>query len=273
VVRVPKTTPTYFICMNRAIPRNKRTNIRLSALIVGPVLLFATTTLLAQLPELQLPSSITGNPTSAKFFGGATTDKGVTYASSFTFDQSLDVLTEIQVETDHVDTVGDLYFIISTPEEFFMRVDAENFELWDGSLETLQPAVSDKALQASEALTLVGDTTFAMLDLVGVDMNIYLAYDSVAAPGELYYSGAPIKLFIQSDPTDSANFTFYVDNISSSIIQPQCSICHSGTGVASTSNLIYENSTVPGYQTTNFITLLDYIENIPNGSELILAKP
>ena len=46
---------------------------------------------MAQLPELSLPSSISGASTTARFFGGASSDNGASFASSFDYDQQIDI--------------------------------------------------------------------------------------------------------------------------------------------------------------------------------------
>jgi len=45
------------------------------------------------------------------------------------------------------------------------------------------------------------------------------------------------------------------------------------TGIAADSALVYLNSSQPDYVTANYNKLLEYIENAPNGAELILTKP
>lgn len=64
-----------------------------------------------------------------------------------------------------------------------------------------------------------------------------------------------------------------MENISAPIIQARCSACHSSTGIASTSALIYVSSSEPDFQNSNYNSLINYIETVPNGSELILSKP
>ncbi len=107
----------------------------LSTLVAG--LLFTASTSFAQLPELPLPSSASGNETTAQFYGGATADNGVTYASSFAFDQAIDIETEIRIEQAHLNTVGNLYIIIAWEELFFMRDDLGAYQVWDLTLENL----------------------------------------------------------------------------------------------------------------------------------------
>ena len=55
------------------------------------LILLLSSSATAQLPELGLPSSISGASTTARFFGGASSDNGASYASSFDYDQQIDI--------------------------------------------------------------------------------------------------------------------------------------------------------------------------------------
>ena len=242
------------------------------AAMLALVLQFAAATAWAQLPELPQPSALSGTPTTAKFYAGATTDDGASYKVSFSADSLLDVLAEIRVEPGHVNSSGNLYLILLLDGQFFMRIEAGDFVEWDGALESLQATTVAKTLQFNELLTVVQDTAFGPLGLGGSAIEVYLAYDTVTAPGELYFSGTPLS-FVIDTAADLPSFSFYVENISSAIIQARCIVCHSSTGIASGSSLIYLDSSALDYQRSNYDSLIQYIENVPNGSELILSKP
>ena len=230
----------------------------------------------AQLPELGSPSTATGASTTAKFFGGATADDSVTFGSSFGGDQPLDIFTEVQVETAHVNTVGNIYLLIQLGADIFMRLETGEYVIWDQTLENLQATLPGRTLQASEPITILENVAFGPAGLSGASLAIFLAYDTTAASGELYYSGVPLSFSIDAEvtePADPASLTFYLSNISQPIIQSLCITCHSTTGPASTSELRYVNSSVEGFQQTNYNTLLSYIENAPSGASLILSEP
>ncbi len=237
--------------------------------------LFASVAL-AQLPELGSPSTATGASTTAKFFGGVTADNSSTFGSSFAGDQPLDIFTEIQVEIAHVNTVGNVYLLIQLGADIFMRLESGEYVIWDETLENLQATLPARTLQASEPITILENVAFGPAGLSGASLAIFLAYDTTAASGELYYSGVPLAFSIEAEttePTDPANLTFYLSNISEPIVQSRCIVCHTPTGVASTSALHYVNSSVEDFQQTNYNALLDYIENVPDGASLILSKP
>lgn len=234
--------------------------------------LFTSNLASAQLPELASPSTASGNPTTAKFFGGATSDNGATYGASFAPDIAVDVLTEIQVEPTHVNTVGNLYVIISLAEDYYMLNGSGEYLPWDLDVETLQAATANKSLSTTEAITVFNNLAFASVGVEGVSLNVFVAYDTAASANELYYSGVPLNFAIASDgPAES--YSLFVDSVSSPIVQDRCVFCHTSTGVASSSGLIYVDSDQPDHEMANFNVLLDYIENAANGSEFILSKP
>ena len=242
---------------------------------------------LAQLPELDLPSTVSGGTTTARFFGGASADNGATYSSSFGYDQAIDIDMEIQVESSHVNTVGNVYVLIVWGDQYFMRIESGAYEVWDLSLENLQAAFPAKTLQASELINIVNDVAFGPAGVSDTTLALYLAYDSIAAAGEIFYSGSALLVTIGAEQQSSSSFQLYTTNISS-IIQNNCIMCHKTGGAAASSALHYVDSSSTNFQTTNYNTLVNYINNLlggaverpgaamgpaTNGSSLLLSKP
>lgn len=241
-------------------------------LLISFISLFATWAS-AQLPELGNPSTATGASTTAKFFGGATADSSISFLSSFDADQALDIFTEVQVETAHVNTVGNVYLLIQLGADIFMRDETGNYVVWDQNPANLIPTLPDRTLQASEPLTILENVAFGPAGLAGATLNIFLAYDTTAQVGELYYSGVPLTVSIENAVVVPSSFSLFTANISTPIIQGNCILCHSSTGQANTTPLIYTSSSVDGHEQSNYNTLLDYIQNGPNGASQILSKP
>ena len=242
---------------------------------------------LAQLPELDLPSTVSGGTTTARFFGGASADNGATYSSSFGYDQAIDIDMEIQVESSHVNTVGNVYVLIVWGDQYFMRIESGAYEVWDLSLENLQAAFPAKTLQTNEAINIVNDVAFGPAGVSDTTLALYLAYDSIAAAGEIFYSGSALLVTIGAEQQSSSSFQLYTTNISS-IIQNNCIMCHKTGGAAASSALRYVDSSSTNFQTTNYNTLVNYINNLlggaverpgaamgpaTNGSSLLVSKP
>ena len=243
---------------------------------------------LAQLPELDLPSTVSGGSTTARFFGGASADDGLTYSSSFEYDQAIDINMEIQVETSHVNTVGNIYVLVVWGDQYFMRIESGAYEVWDLSLENLQAAFPTKTLQASELINIVNDVAFGPTGVSDTTLALYLAYDSIAAAGEIFYSGSALLVTIGAEQQSSSSFQLYKTSISSPIIQNNCIMCHKTGGAAASSALHYVDSSSTNFQTTNYNTLVNYINNLlggaverpaatmgtaTNGSSLLVSKP
>ncbi len=81
-----------------------------------------------ELPELASPSSASGNPTTARFFGGASADNGETFGSSFDFNTPLDISGSIQIEESHINTVGNLYIGVLLGEDYLYRDSEGNYQ-------------------------------------------------------------------------------------------------------------------------------------------------
>ena len=243
---------------------------------------------LAQLPELDLPSTVSGGSTTARFFGGASADDGLTYSSSFEYDQAIDINMEIQVETSHVNTVGNIYVLVVWGDQYFMRIESGAYEVWDLSLENLQAAFPAKTLQSSELINIVNDVAFGPTGVSDTTLALYLAYDSIAAAGEIFYSGSALLVTIGAEQQSSSSFQLYKTSISSPIIQNNCIMCHKTGGAAASSALHYVDSSSTNFQTTNYNTLVNYINNLlggaverpaaamgtaTDGSSLLVSKP
>jgi hypothetical protein len=224
----------------------------------------------AQLPELAAATG-SGAVTTARFFGGVTADGGLSYGSDFAFDQAIDVLTELRVEPEHVNTVGNIYLIIFWENTYFIGLESGEFVVWDFSLETLQPIRAEKTLADVESIPVVENVAFGPAGVSETTLQIYLAYDSVAAENELYYTAQPLTFSIAAELSQAQSLTLYSENISGPIIQNQCRACHFQGGSAGSTPLLYLSSTQSDFLNTNYNTLVSYITN--GGAATLLAKP
>jgi len=168
------------------------------------------------LPELNLPSTISGTPTTARFFGGASSDNGASYAGSFDYDQELDIDVKIQVERGQLNTMGNLYVFILWNNQYFMLVESGGYEIWDLTLANLKAAFPAVTLQTSHTINIVDDLAFGPAGVSDTTLGIYLAYDSMAKEGEIYYSGAPLSVTI-NDPDNRIQFESFFDEYTTAI--------------------------------------------------------
>ncbi|MEC8357295.1 MAG: hypothetical protein VXZ91_07760 [Pseudomonadota bacterium] len=227
-----------------------------------------------ELPELASPLSASGNPTTARFFGGASADNGETFGSSFDFNTPLDISGSIQIEESHINTVGNLYIVVLLGEDYLYRDSEGNYQAWNLELSTLQAASPDKTLSSFEPLTIVDDVPLGPAGAAGLTLSIFFAYNTSAVPGELYYSGTPVTLAIGTEaPAEPASLTLYNASISAPIVQSRCVSCHVGGGASGNTRLVFVRSSVDNYMTLNYNEMVDFVRNTPNGASLILSKP
>lgn len=226
----------------------------------------------AQLTELG-GTTASGATTTAQFSGGVTADNGATHKSVIAFDEEVDVVTQIRVEESHINTVGNLYVVVVSGPIFFMGVENQGFVVWDQNPANLQPMRSAVTLSAAVDLPIVENIVFGPAGVSDTTLQIFVAYDTTAAAGELYYSPAPLTFTVEAEQTQTQaqSLTTYQQSISGPIIQGICRTCHVQGGQASlTSNLLYVAATESGIL-TNYNTLVDYIKS--GNSAKLLAKP
>lgn len=238
--------------------------------------ILATSTAFGQLPELATPTTASGAITSAQFFGGASADNGLSFGNSFTADQALDINGEIHVESTHVGTTGNLYLVAQVGEQLLFRDVNGAYQPWDLNVATLQPTTANKVLTAAEALTIVDDVPLGQAGVSGVTLNIFFAYDTSAAPGELYYSGSPLVLSIAEEvvvPSDPQSLTLFNANVHQQIIQGNCIQCHVAGGEASVTRLVYVGGSSSTAANLNYNTLLDFAQTAINASNVLISKP
>ena len=236
-----------------------------------------------ELPELASPLSASGNPTTARFFGGASADNGETFGSSFDFNTPLNISGSIQIEETHINTVGNLYIVVLLGEDYLYRDSEGNYQAWDLDLSTLQAASPDKTLSSVELLVIADNVPLGPAGAAGLTLSIFFAYDTSAVPGELYYSGNPVTVAIGTEPpaepagteppAEPASLELYNASISAPIVQSRCVSCHVSGGASGSTRLVFVRSSVNNYIMLNYNEMVDFVRNTPSGATLILSKP
>ena len=150
-------------------------------------------------PELGEARAASGIPTTARFFGGATTDDGLSYTNRVDPTTPVDIVGIVRVESTHINTVGNIYIVVQLGESYFFRNEEGNFLSWDLKLESLKAAKAEKKLNYDEAVIILDNITLGLGGLAGQTFYVYLAYDSIAALGDLFYSGSPISISVNPD--------------------------------------------------------------------------
>ncbi len=238
------------------------------------VLIIATSSSFAQLPELSTPTTATGTETTAKFFGGATADNGSTYADSFAFDAPIDIDLQIQVEASHVNTVGNIYVVILWEGNYFVRDENGTYHLWDLSIENFRAAFPAKTLQSSEAINIVDGVAFGPAGVFDTKLDFFVAYDTMAVSNEFFFNGVPLSVSIEADkgnPQVAKSLQIFTDDIHTQIVQNNCIACHVSGGVAGGTSLVYAPSSMQTALESNYNLLVGYING--GGGAILLSKP
>lgn len=227
-------------------------------------------TVQAQLTELG-GTSASGAASTALFLGGVTADEGDTHGSSFGFNEVVDVVAEIRVEAEHVNTVGNVYVVVAADGVFFMGLESGAFEVWDQNPANLLPLRSGQTFPQSLTVPIIEDIAFGPAGVSDTTLQLFLAYDTTAAAGELYYSPAPLTFTIAAEQSKPASLTLYQQTIAGPIIQSRCVNCHVPGGAATGSQLIYQVGTGASVQQANYNTLVEYISS--GGANTLVGKP
>ena len=85
-------------------------------------------------------------------------------------------------------------------EEFYQLVENQGFQIWDGTLSTLKPAVDGKTFSAVNRITVFEDVALGPAGMaMAAFLYFYFAYDTLANVGELYYSNTPVSFDLIPD--------------------------------------------------------------------------
>ena len=162
----------------------------------------------AELPELGPALWLDGSSSDARFLAGARLNGTDTYADRFLTQDVISLHAEVQVEPQHVNQSGNLFIIAELNGQYLMRNPQGQFVDWDFQVSTLIPTLENIAFQASEQLTIVGNTEVGSLGFAGARVSLYFAYELTAAPGELVYSSIPLTVeFEDYRPLQNARTT------------------------------------------------------------------
>ena len=167
-------------------------------------LAFSTLSVAEILPELGEALTVSGAPTTAQFFGGVTSDGGASYLSAVNPDRPIDIVGSWQPEVTHVNTVGNFYVVVQLDESYYFQNQEGQFQEWDLDLKTLRAVRQEITLASVEQIVIIKDFALGLAGLSGKTLFIYLAYEASNVPGELFYSGTPIAISVNSSVSEQS---------------------------------------------------------------------
>ena len=167
-------------------------------------LFFSSLSVGETLPELGEGLTVSGTPTTAQFFGGVTSDGGASYLSTVNPDKPIDIVGSWQPEVTHVNTVGNFYVVVQLDESYYFLNEEGQFQEWDLALKTLQAARQEITLASVEQIVIITDFALGLAGLSGKTLFVFLAYETANVPGELFYSGTPITISVNSSVSEQS---------------------------------------------------------------------
>lgn len=155
---------------------------------------FSFAVLAQQLPELGNPSTLSGTPTSARFYGGVTADGGESFGASFELATPITITGSVLLEDRHVGATGNVYVVVQLDDQLYFQDSSGGYVSWDGALETLGAARPNKTFSVSEPISVVDGVALGVVGSASPALSVWLAYDSTVTPAELFFSGEPISV-------------------------------------------------------------------------------
>ena len=145
---------------------------------------------------LKNPATVSGKNTTAHFVGGVSRDRGLTYDTVFQRVDKLDVMATVVVEERHYHKPGRLHAVVELSDGALLMKTDTGFSAWDGTIEALRTTAVQPLIGANEIYVLKNfDLGANQVQNIGV--SVYVGYSVVEEPGEVYYSGTPIKFRVQ----------------------------------------------------------------------------
>jgi len=137
-------------------------------------------------------ATLTGAPTDARIALAASVDKGLSYVSSVSSSDKINVDLSLFVDSRHIGMMGDMYVLVTLDGEHFVILDSAGvIRSWDGQLSGLVPYRSNTKLALVEFLQIVNATVLGK-EYLNRRVQIFIAY-SVPTLGELIYTAEPLS--------------------------------------------------------------------------------
>lgn len=146
--------------------------------------------------RLAHPLTVTGKSTSALFVGGASNDRGDTYKNVFKRADVIDVMATVVVEEQHFRQPGRLHVVIELSDGITLMKTDNGFAPWDGKVESLKKT-SSMTLSGANEIYVLKDFNLDANQVRNIGVAVYVGYSLDAEPGEVYYSGTPIKFRVE----------------------------------------------------------------------------
>lgn len=131
-------------------------------------------------------------------YGGASLSSDLnTPVSTFSASDAIDVRATLEIPSEHQGSIGETYVVIVVGGlQFFFRDSGGEYQIWDGSLETLQPNIVPRALNATEELVAFENLIPASVGVDSAELTVYFAY-AITGTDVFVFSSNGVPLTIQ----------------------------------------------------------------------------
>jgi hypothetical protein len=148
-------------------------------------------------PGMGSTRSTDGSETALSLFvGGASTDGGLTYRTSFAANENIDVQAEILIDPAQAGQTANFYILVTLGDgRQFMKNSAGKFEPFSGNLATLVPA-STGVLGATAQLDIIRGLKGSTSGLAGQTIVVHVGYALADSPARIQYGSQPIRFSI-----------------------------------------------------------------------------
>jgi hypothetical protein len=143
-----------------------------------------------------IKNAIGGSSIANAVISGAATLDGSTYATSFTANETIDVLARIVPDPQHVGIHGRIYVVAVLDDgRQFMKSESGKFIPFGGGIENLIP-LRTGTLAATESVSIASALQGAASGLAGHSIYVYVGYALSSSPWQVWYGATPISFSI-----------------------------------------------------------------------------
>jgi len=250
----------------------RRSHTLLTNIIVVMALVLAGHVSAQTLPDLGNAQAASGTTsTTSTFHGVATADGGSNFGTAFQQTDNIVIQAEIVPEASHQGSSGKIYAVAVIDGVIYALFESTGWGVWDGTVPGLGPVESVSSFSAVNRIDVSG-----IADLVSGNGNIpvvvFLAYDTSANPGELYYSGNPLQFTVTAVVDYNAiALELFESNLATPVIQSRCIACHVEGGIGRSTGLVFQRETTAS-TLNNFNVFDSFLDTRDDALAYILSK-
>jgi hypothetical protein len=146
----------------------------------------------SQLKPLGRPLSLLGTPSAARFFGGVSSDNGLSYGNTFSAASSLNIDANIEIDPFHVGQAGFIVVAALLDEQTLFLDSTGAFVEAPGPFIRAQSLILGSTQQLAIAKALVP----AAIGIDNIEVRLFVGYGLEASPEDIFFHQNPLSLVI-----------------------------------------------------------------------------